>query len=143
MVSRKGDALVHLGVRTKKSDALASPFPLTSVPALRSHLCVALSSDTVKSETMIPSRAEYFKQPAGRLLWPGLAGNYDPAGRGKRLYASMDGELQMTMAAYTVWVSLGKKGMEDRITETAVNKQMEEWRNSYPVSQEEEHNSGK
>ena len=87
MVSRKGDALVHLGVRTKKSDALASPFPLTSVPALRSHLCVALSSDTVKSETMIPSRAEYFKQPAGRLLWPGLAGNYDPAGRGKRLYA--------------------------------------------------------
>ena len=78
---------MHLGVRTKKSDALASPFPLTSVPALRSHLCVALSSDTVKSETMIPSRAEYFKQPAGRLLWPGLAGNYDPAGRGKRLYA--------------------------------------------------------
>lgn len=60
-----------------------------------------------------------------------------------RSFYSMDGELQMTMAAYTVWVSLGKKGMEDRITETAVNKQMEEWRNSYPVSQEEEHNSGK
>ena len=41
---------MRLGVNAKKSDALASPFPLTPVPALRSHLCVALSSDTVKKQ---------------------------------------------------------------------------------------------
>jgi hypothetical protein len=46
----------------------ASPFPLTSVPALRSHLCVALSSDTVKSKKMIPSQVDYFKRPAVRQL---------------------------------------------------------------------------
>jgi len=37
---------------------------------------------------MIPFWLAVFKRPAGRLLWPGLAGNYGPAGRGKRLYAS-------------------------------------------------------
>lgn len=58
----------------KRVMLLASPFPLTSVPALRSHLCVALSSDTVKSKIMIPFWLVIFKRLAGRLLWPGLAG---------------------------------------------------------------------
>ena len=38
---------------------------------------------------MIPFWLVVFKRPAGRLLWPGLAGNYGPAGRGKRLYATI------------------------------------------------------
>ena len=68
---------------------MASPLPLTPVPALRSLPSVALSSDTVKSNCMIPFWLVVFKRPAGRLLWPGLAGNYGPAGRGKRLYADV------------------------------------------------------
>ena len=66
---------------------MASPLPLTPVPALRSLPSVALSSDTVKSSCMILFWLAVFKRPAGRLLWPGLAGNYGPAGRGNRLYA--------------------------------------------------------
>lgn len=38
---------------------------------------------------MIPFRIVLFKRPAGRLLRPGLAGYYGPAGRGKRPYAAI------------------------------------------------------
>lgn len=76
---------------------MAPLFPLTSMPALRSHLCVALSSDTVKSILMIPFRTTIIKRPAGRQLWPELAGNYGPAGRGKRLYAQPVHDSGITM----------------------------------------------
>lgn len=66
---------------------MASPLPLTSVPALGSLPSVALSSDTVKSKEMLPWPVASFKRFTGRLLWPCLAGDYDPVGRGKRLYA--------------------------------------------------------
>ena len=56
--------------KSKKRMHLASPFPLTPVPALRSLLSVVLSSDTVKSMFMIPLRNVNFKPPAGRQLWP-------------------------------------------------------------------------
>jgi hypothetical protein len=40
---------------------------------------------------MIPRFPLFFKRPAGRQLWPCLAGNYDPAGRRTRPFAETGG----------------------------------------------------
>ena len=78
----------------KRVMLLASPFPLTSVPALRSHLCVALSSDTVKSILMIPRIPLNFK-----LL---LSGNYGPDCPGiTTLLAAECGHLHLALAFAT------------------------------------------
>ena len=42
---------------------------------------VSGKGDTTSSDVIFATES------IGRQLWPGLAGNYDPAGRGKRLYA--------------------------------------------------------
>ena len=48
-----------------------------------------------------------------------------------RSFFDLDVDLQILMTAYKVWHNLGKKDMDDDVTESAVKKQFEEWEKSY------------
>ena len=46
-------------------------------------------------------------------------------------FFELDIDLQIVMTAYKVWCNLGKKAMDDDVTESAVEKQFEEWEKAY------------
>ena len=63
---------------------------------------VSGKGDTTSSDVI------YATENIGRQLWPGLAGNYGPAGRGKRLYALFEEPPQFEITdhrpAPPVWI---------------------------------------
>ena len=46
-------------------------------------------------------------------------------------FFELDVDLQIAMTAYKVWCDLGKKDMDDDVTEAALEKQFKEWEKVY------------
>ena len=81
---------------------------------------VSGKGDTTSSDVI------YATESIGRQLWPGLAGNYGPAGRGKRLYAFVGVCVTepvtwvfMTVFLLIVYSFKTKKLLHDRVVWTA------------------------